>query len=729
MPNVLKAFTPSIDGVVSIAATNDLLTGEQFRTMSISIHRPAALPLPALLAFTALVALAVFAMSSQTSAARADSGGLLSFGESNLVLPGPTAVDPSDANSIYVSDSVFESPTRIQKFAADGTLQAATNVPGVVLQEEPQGLVYVAGLAIDSGLHRLYALVAENGPASSAVEILAYSTTPKCSTLDEKCATGEVGELVPATGPGIIDGVLVDFRQPASEAAGVDYASGVAVDPGTGDVVVLGVDDVTAQHPKTVLQYISQAGGFPTRISDLNPDHGPGIDPDAPLTGAIAEYGGTVAPNGLAISPDGHVYILSGSSNESQRSSSPAYIYRLPRESAAAELFVTDSPAASPLVLPGASQPQGPAGSKIGSAGSIAISADGEIIYLSEDDGGGLRARGYDTTTGLAKVVYGGGTGQCAVPGAATGGVAAGSGEFLALVRGTFVGQRVYTFGEGGSGCPLSKASFKVNNESTGTIIVRKGEAASFDASGSPLAGTASQADWYFEGFSHAVSEVAGSLTTTHKYFKVGTYEVGLRIHNDGAPALTDPVTQTVKVVGGTPIASFTASTKTPAAGEAIAFDATASIDPTGTETAEPTHELATYKWDFGDGSTEETTKPKTSHAFANPSPSALSRTIKLTVISKDGVTSATPFPVTLTVGGTPSSGGGSTPTPTPVPTPAPSPAPNPTTPPKPVKCKKGFAKKHGKCVKQKHRKHKKQPKHKSGVVQSRTLVADTWWR
>jgi DNA-binding beta-propeller fold protein YncE len=73
-----------------------------------------------------------------------------------------------------------------------------------------------------------------------------------------------------------------------------------------------------------------------------------------------------------------------------------------------------------------------------------------------------------------------------------------------------------------------------------------------------------------------------------------------------------------------TPTASFTDAPAT--AGSATTFDASASA-------ASPGHSVVSYDWNFGDGSSEETTSPSTSHVYAT----ANTYTVTLTVTDSAG--------------------------------------------------------------------------------------------
>jgi hypothetical protein len=70
-----------------------------------------------------------------------------------------------------------------------------------------------------------------------------------------------------------------------------------------------------------------------------------------------------------------------------------------------------------------------------------------------------------------------------------------------------------------------------------------------------------------------------------------------------------------------------------------VTFDGSASSDPDGDA-------IASYRWDFGDGSTNATTSPTITHAYASPG----AMTVKLVVVDSHGKQSAAATK-TVTVG------------------------------------------------------------------------------
>jgi PKD repeat protein len=628
---------------------------------------------PAVVRF-ALAALATtLCLLAGASAARAATGELAAFGVSafppaadgEFIGAGPAALDGS---SLYVADLDGNVDVVIRKLSRSGALQAKVTVPAADASGHP---LYVVGLAVDPALHRLYALADFDGHGLGAArKVLVFDTTPECTTPADPhtCTLPD-----PATTGPLSDGVLFDFTGDAAHA--VDFASGLAVDPGTHDVAVLGVDDSSAGDPSGVLQYIGSNGTAGTRFSGF----GAGLDPD----GAQVRN-----PSALGIAPDGGVFVATAQFPSNGIPYTDGWtsesVYRLPRGGGAATLVLTSANA--PRAWPGAVD-FGGADNRRGSGASMALSADGSRVYLISFPGA-MRVRGYSTATGAPEVVYGGGTSACRLGQAAGMGIAAGAGNDLLAVTTDVnldpnAGAIVHLFGDGGSGCPVVTGAFKANNLDTGTINVVKGLNVSFDASGSQLAGgTVTKVLWDFDGNGSYETEAAG-LTTAHKFTATGDVTVGMKVETDSG--ISAPVTHALKVTAPVPTAAFKASTRTPAAGATVSFDAGDSIDPAGGPGATPSNALAKYTWDFGDGSPkQETTTPTIGHAFANAATTPLARTVRLTVTSADGVTSAA-AQQTITVAGTPASGGPGPEQPKPQPQPQPQPKPQPPALPAPA--------------------------------------------
>jgi PKD repeat protein len=171
----------------------------------------------------------------------------------------------------------------------------------------------------------------------------------------------------------------------------------------------------------------------------------------------------------------------------------------------------------------------------------------------------------------------------------------------------------------------VSVAAAPVNQVPVAQFVTTpNGLSVSFDGSGSSDAdGTVSSWAWDF-GDGSPVSTDAGS--TSHLYSAAGSYTVSLTVTDDDGAA-SAPFTQLVNVVAPPnqePVAQFVAT----ATGSSVAFDGSGSRDADGT--------IASWAWDFGDGSPVSTDAGSTSHVYASPGV----YTVSLTVTDDDGAPS-----------------------------------------------------------------------------------------
>jgi PKD repeat protein len=107
----------------------------------------------------------------------------------------------------------------------------------------------------------------------------------------------------------------------------------------------------------------------------------------------------------------------------------------------------------------------------------------------------------------------------------------------------------------------------------------------------------------------------------THTYAAAGSYKVKLTV-TDAAGAGSSS-TQTVTVLDEPPTAVFATTPAVPTLGQSVSFDAAGSSDPDGT--------IASYIWDFGDGTTG--TGATATHAYQ----SAGTYTVRLTATDSAG--------------------------------------------------------------------------------------------
>jgi PKD repeat protein len=128
-------------------------------------------------------------------------------------------------------------------------------------------------------------------------------------------------------------------------------------------------------------------------------------------------------------------------------------------------------------------------------------------------------------------------------------------------------------------------------------------------------------------------SAVASGAQPTHTYAAGGTYTVTLTVTDDRGAVGTSTATVTVTPprVNAAPTASFTSTVDH----LVVAVDGRASADADGT--------VASYRWDFGDG-TAAVTGSTTSHAYAT----AGTYTVTLTVTDGEGATGTSTGTVTV---------------------------------------------------------------------------------
>ncbi len=651
----------------------------------------------AILAFLAAVLAAAFAPAAQAAPGLITTFGERGTGPGQFFYAGPTAVDGADGNLIFVTDYTEAFDGRLREFDSSGTELGSAAVSSYEHGEE-----LIDSIAVDESEHRVYVLLA--GVAASGEfagqpitsRILAYSTTPNAS-----------GELVPA--PGVTGGVLYNFT---TSVGGLYDPQAMAVDPGTHKLVIAGETEPSVRA-SSVLLYVTDAGALSTEVTGL--------------IAAINPSGGNYPPiASIAVGPDGTVYFPFNWQSSATGASEHA-ILSTPRESTNVTRFTTGS---EELLAE-----EGAVNGFQGLGGSLAVSSDGLTLFVGEVAPGGFtsRVRAYSITTGKQRYLYEGG--ECEMP-RPSGMVALGAGKEGFLAATTVSGEAegapvVHVFGDNGvTACPSSSISATMGMAVNPSQLVEglvesptitKGESRNFtinpaDLHGDPVA----EVDWDFNGDGIYETQVSGGeITIKHKFTTTGTFHVGAKVILNTEPG-QEVVTnsESVEVSPLAPTASFKVSTKSPLTGEAVTFDASESRDLTGGPEGEAVKlgETGTYRWDFGDGSTLQTTKPITTHAFST----AGAHTVKLTVVSHEGLTSATPFTVAVTaVAPTPppgdGGGGGGETTPPPSTTPPTTTPPvttPPTTTPKVLTCKKGFVKTKGKCVKKSsHHKKKKKAK------------------
>jgi PKD repeat protein len=169
----------------------------------------------------------------------------------------------------------------------------------------------------------------------------------------------------------------------------------------------------------------------------------------------------------------------------------------------------------------------------------------------------------------------------------------------------------------------------------------------SFNASiSSPIASITSY-DWDF-GDGVVVNGQTG-FVITHTFFTVtgNTFNIRLTVHDNTGRVATTTHSEPVKQ-GTDPVARFTVTPSPAAVGvcpgpNCVTFDGSASTGFPGAAGPPiiPAKTIASYQWDFGDGSpivTTTTPTTTTTHAYAATG----TYTIRLTVIDTAGLSAAT---------------------------------------------------------------------------------------
>ncbi|HEY3353408.1 MAG TPA: PKD domain-containing protein [Polyangia bacterium] len=148
-----------------------------------------------------------------------------------------------------------------------------------------------------------------------------------------------------------------------------------------------------------------------------------------------------------------------------------------------------------------------------------------------------------------------------------------------------------------GNAAPVARAG----GNRTGQV----GAAVAFDGSTSTDAdGSIAAYDWDFgDGTTHATT-----VNPTHSYAAAGTYLVRLTVTDNLGATGSDVAVATISAPGNQLPIAAAGGNRTGQVGQSLEFDGSDSTDPDGT--------IASYEWDFGDGSTKATTAVAT-HAYA----------------------------------------------------------------------------------------------------------------
>jgi PKD domain len=455
-------------------------------------------------------------------------------GAGQFFSPAMLGADPGDG-SVYAGDVTPDGKHyRIQKLSDSGEFEAAVEIPRIVEEK----IVTLHGIAVDPVLHRLYLiegchLAKPGGSCKSfgstfgARRLLVFSTEPQGT------------ELVPAEGAATL---------PLPGGEETLYApQTIAVDPSNHDLVIL-AENISGH---TAIQRISSAGVAGARFVD---------------TGNVLRPAGEEA-NSIAVGPTGTTYTLTGGPNVAGAEHTRAWEFppnlsslaMVPGFAEAAESEGWSTGLLSPKSSPLLGGPQ------------IAVSPGGSTLYWKENlqpstptEAGEVLVRGYSLTEDATQVVYGDGKERCAIT-TSSAGLATTGEDLVAFDYGPEgeappYGDKVITFGPGGTGCPAPVAKFSVNGKEEEGVTVKKGEVVAFDASNSELfEGFRRELIWKFGDGTEKVVEFTPETATepaeeaeptvTHQYASAGEFTVRLEIKLSEAPfGSPPPVERTLKV-------------------------------------------------------------------------------------------------------------------------------------------------------------------------------------
>jgi PKD repeat protein len=195
-------------------------------------------------------------------------------------------------------------------------------------------------------------------------------------------------------------------------------------------------------------------------------------------------------------------------------------------------------------------------------------------------------------------------------------------------------GDQYYTqteWSNAGLDCEAQPTAMAVTSAFTAPSSAQPGTAASFSPTGSTAAAGYSSATWSWGDGTANSFNIGAPTTVSHTFTAPGAFTVTLTLVDKYGNVSTASHGVTVTAV---PHAAFSVSSTTASAGTAIEFNGAGSNEPGGS--------IASYAWNFGDGSTG--TGAALAHAFAK----AGTYTVALTVTDPSGASTSTSQQVTI---------------------------------------------------------------------------------
>jgi PKD repeat protein len=577
-------------------------------------------------------------------------------------------VDPTD-NSVYVGDQPKENEFRIQKFNSEGKFVASVT-------EKFKNTDRVAGLegiAIDPSLKRIYALTVYEREEEEEGDLV-DPELPAAGALYAFSTTASGTELVAASGT--TAGVLAskDALHAQSEATHNPTGSallepaGIALDPTTGDVIILGQEDQGGETLLVAAQRVHSDGSLGTRWVDTTECfEGEGTPACTDEEGSSAG----LVPNSPVVTAAGKVLVLTSQSD----------IWEIPASFASGQapkpFFRFGNTLQNLVEFPGSPEPSeggamayvhegtGTGEGRLFVSARIVRALEIEkvqqhqklpgVLEVKVEEGGTPTAHEVGWTGGASKTEHE----ECAISISGSPTIGAGTGQTAFLYdisipttgeeqKGVTRNPHVDVFGPNGSKCPAATATTpvaRVGSTEVGTekSPVLAGQKVSLTST--LTLANALSVEWDFGDGTAPVTESAYQFETSrieHTFTGISTHTVKETIHTDNLAEPTIVKEAKIVVSAAAPTAQFSGPSEV-APGQSATFDGKGSSDPNGKP-------IVKYTWTFGDGSEATTTTSSVSHTYATAGSYTvgLKVTDELNLVSavvKHTITVATPAP------------------------------------------------------------------------------------
>ncbi len=428
---------------------------------------------------------------------------------------------------------------------------------------KPANPIGLEGIAVDPAKERVYVLAvtlrgeaASIDPATRAAETLyAFKTKQSGGKLESAVSGGTTEDQ---------EGVLASSKTLETESEVQGHAllepSGIAVDPTTHDVIIMGWEDQGAKGVRVALQRVSETGTLVSRYVDTTDCFGG-------QGSAECKEGAAKQPTSPVVSQTGRVYVESFDQiweiPSDFTSTQPPKVF-IQFNSFTGEQIVEGSVEelvefpGEPVVEAGGGLslvPEGATEGTIYAYADIAQDIDGKrsykypgaLAFKYVEKAGVTKGAEIGWTGGQSKASGGG---KCTISFLASPSVAAGKGHDLFVLNPA--APDVVTFGPGGSGCPVASAtipSMKVK----GQAVTEVPAGAKVTLSSTISQANALSVEWNFgDGDTETVSTDEFQTTkVTHEYKLGGEHTITETIHTDDLQTPEVVVQGTLKVTGG----------------------------------------------------------------------------------------------------------------------------------------------------------------------------------